>query len=602
MRLHSVEVLPRGVFGWGSGELVFGRDVTSLHALNGSGKTPVVLAIVYCLGYPVTFREDIAAKCQAVRLIIDINGQAFSIERPIDKEFFVTLVEGDGTCHEFNNEKDYSTYIFNVCGLTVPTLVSYQATATQPYMSTTLPIFYLDQDYGYSSLYSSPNKFIKDQFVETVRFIFGFGPRNSYDQKKERLKLKDALESLDQKIVIQQKLVEDLKREVAEYVDYNELNRQIDTIKEQLSRLESTAVEKDDAELYLSELYSEKARGIQKTAREIESLRDRVNGISRIKNDILAETDTLNLNEEARRIFASFEEICSSNKCCLFEKTTQAYAKNLLYLKDQIKDLERNAEYATQRMEFLTDLLSQQKHELQSLSEGLSKHRDQSKVAGLVEAVRRLTQELIEKEKALAKIDSLNNQKEIYSNLETDRAKVQGRIELIGSGGETDVAFSRFKVQLKEQIVRWLDILKTKNVSRNITIENNLDIRFGGEPLDVIKGSTKIRIVLAIHAALFQMYLGEERRSFRFLILDTPKQHEIHTDDLLHYIGELKNLIEKCNAQVILSSTDFRYSCADSDMEWYPSFPGPEQKMYLGVTNDIALSNEESDNPDGDAE
>ncbi|MBL1639793.1 hypothetical protein ELD68_35540, partial [Klebsiella pneumoniae] len=51
---------------------------------------------------------------------------------------------------------------------------------------------------------------------------------------------------------------------------------------------------------------------------------------------------TLNLNEEAKRIFRSFEEICPSLDCKMFTRSSESYAKHLLYLKDQIKDIERS--------------------------------------------------------------------------------------------------------------------------------------------------------------------------------------------------------------------------------------------------------------------
>lgn len=588
MRLQSVEVLPRGENGWESGELELAQQVTSLHAPNGSGKTPIVLAVVYGLGYPVTFRDDIASKCRAVRLKIVHGGIPYTIERAIDKDFFASISGGDGGTHEFNNEKDFSNFIFEKAGLEVPVLTANKGFPAQPYMATTLPIFYLDQDNGYTTPYAAPAPFIKDQFVESVRFVFGFSPKNSYERKKDELKLKDELESKDRRIVAQERTIYNLQADLGVVPDIGELQRKTHSLKQQLQEFEDSAVQKEDSDSVLYAMHSEKLQASQMITREVDSLRDRLTGIDRIKGEISAEADTLALNEEARRVFMSFSEICSSDKCCLFEKSSQAFAKNLLYLRDQIKDLDRNADLARQRVVFLEGQLAAVKSEIKSIGEALKMSQEKGRISSVVEVIRRLTIEHIEAEKLLAKVLALRGQSKLYDELVVARAGIQDRLSLIETGGQSDLNFSRFKVDLKEKIIKWMDILKTPNVSRNVTIENNLEIRFGKESIPIIKGSTKIRLVLSIHAALFELNLERQDASFRFLIMDTPKQHEVHTDDLLHFLNELKELVAKKDGQVIVSSTDFRYPCGDGDKEWAPLFNGPEQTMYLG-TKDSAI-------------
>ena len=583
MRLHSVEVIPRGEKGWGSGELKFGSQLTSLHAPNGSGKTPVVMMVVYALGHPATFRDDISSKCQSVRLKVTHAAGLYTIERIIDKDFFASISANDGARYEFNNEKDFSNFLFEKSKLQIPTLTSTKGLPTQPYMATTLPIFYLDQDSGYTTPYAAPSAFITNQFVESVRFIFGFPPKNSYDRKKEQLKLKAELDSIDRKVVSQEQTVQNLRSDLGVIPDVNELQRRINSLEEQLQEFEKSSVQKEEADSVLSSMHAEKLQTAQIIEREISALRDRLTGIDRIKNEIAAEADTLSLNEEARRIFMSFSEICSSEKCCLFEKSSQAYAKNLLYLKDQIKDLDRNADIAQERIAFLDGQHALLKTEIRSISESVQLTKEKGRSTGIVEAIRLLTTEHIEAEKLLAKVLAFHGQLQQHNKLVTTRDEVQDRLGLLETGGETDLTFSKFKVALKEKIIKWMDILKTPNVSRNVSIENNLDIRFGTESLSIIKGSTKIRLVLSIHAALFEINLEKQSAPFRFLIMDTPKQHEIHTDDLLHFLSELNQLAAEKDGQIMVSSTDFKYPCGVKDREWRPVFNGPEQAMYLGT-------------------
>lgn len=591
MKLHSIEICPRGINGWGSSELFFGDHITSIHAQNGSGKTPLIQSIIYCLGNPVTFREDISTKCEKIRLKILIRDQIYTVERSIDKSFYVSVINANNEIRDFHDETSYSRYLFELADIAIPTLIGTNSKPIQPYMATATPIFYLDQDNGYSAIYSYKTNFIKDQFTEMVRFLFGYHPKNSFDAKKEKLALESLLETINRKIVAQQEIIKRIQSEINAADTKDELEKQIASLQSQLKHLETGASQKEDANTVLNELYSSKSRVIQRTKIELEGLRERVNGIEAISGEISAEVDTLSLNEEARRIFISFGEICAHGNCGLFQNSSQMYAKNLLYLKDQMKDLERNTEIAKTRISLLEQQLGEQKTDLKSIEDRIQHHKEDSNLSAIVDAVRRLTQELIELEKRHIQLEMRDKQHSIYAQHTLRRSEIQDKLDLISSAGERDPSFSKFRLELKEAIIRWLDILKTQNVSRSITVEHNLKILFGVENIDAIKGSTKTRVILAVHAALLQLYLKDDSRSFRFLILDTPKQHEMHTDDLLEYVSELKKMASNHNAQIILSSTDFRYSCDSTDKEWKPLFNGASQNMYLGTPNDLLQCN-----------
>ncbi|RMU25494.1 AAA family ATPase [Pseudomonas avellanae] len=50
MKFESLEIIQNNPDGWRSGELEFGEAITQLYAKNGSGKTPLIQAIMFCLG------------------------------------------------------------------------------------------------------------------------------------------------------------------------------------------------------------------------------------------------------------------------------------------------------------------------------------------------------------------------------------------------------------------------------------------------------------------------------------------------------------------------------------------------------------------------
>ncbi|KVQ42519.1 hypothetical protein WK03_20340 [Burkholderia cepacia] len=123
-----------------------------------------------------------------------------------------------------------------------------------------------------------------------------------------------------------------------------------------------------------------------------------------------------------------------------------------------------------------------------------------------------------------------------------------------GMTGRADNEFNKLRLTLRELTVKWMQTLDTQNVSTNVDIDLNLRFTFGGETLDVIgsggSSSTTIRLVLAIHAALLEAYLSDKSRPFRFLILDTPKQEELHTADLARYLTELEKMCEANDAHL----------------------------------------------------
>jgi hypothetical protein len=132
-----------------------------------------------------------------------------------------------------------------------------------------------------------------------------------------------------------------------------------------------------------------------------------------------------------------------------------------------------------------------------------------------------------------------------------------------------------------------MDVLDTKNVPQNIDIDLEFRFKFNGESLDLFSGSTKIRLVLAIHAALFEAYISDPARPFRFLILDTPKQQELHTEDLASNLFELENLCTAKNAQLIISSTEYDHPTGEFDKRWLPMYKGVDHPMYLGARTDF---------------
>lgn len=598
MRLKSLQVEPLGESGWASPLLEFGHRTTMLYAANGSGKSPVVRMLASALGFPNNFRTEILERCNAVVLHAESDGKPLIIRRMLEKKnglFFATIdFDGEHTAH--HSEATFSSALFQLLGLMPPQLVSTKGEETKPYIATLLPLFYLIQGHGYSAAYRAPSSFITDQFAEMVRFAFGLNPKHSFEVKKSLIEEKSALEAQTRKIVASQRVLEYQGRGI-DGSDTNQavLQRSAESLTQQIDGLRVSVDAKGSANSTLTELLRQKDEQIRARQLELFELQNRIAGIETIRAEIDGEVKTLSLNEEALGVFKSFQDICRVPNCGLFLGSAESYGKNLLYLKDQMKDLERNSQRTEIRAEQLEVRLEELREERQTLVENLNS-TSTSGTDQLVTAVQALTKQLVGVQGELAQISALKEERSKLFKLEQERDRIQDRIERLSNTGRADNAFNDLRLKLRELTVKWMDMLDTTSVSRSIDIDLNLRFTFGGETLETIgsggTSSTTSRLVLAIHAALLEAYLADKTRPFRFLILDTPKQDELHTADLARFLTELEKMCEANNAQLLFSSTEYDHPTAKQDRRWLPKYRGPEKSMYLGKWSDLLPDSE----------
>jgi hypothetical protein len=564
-----------------------------LFAANGSGKSPVVRMLASALGFPNNFRAEILEKCSAVVLHAEVEGKPLRIRRAFEATNgdFYAAIDFDGKQTEHHSQASFSVALFELLGLKPPRLVSNKGEETQPYIATLLPLFYLIQGHGYSAAYRAPSSFILDQFAEMVRFAFGLNPKHSFEIKKSLIDEKSALEAQTRKIVAVQRMLEYQSRGVDDS-DANQaaLQRSAENLTQQIDGLRASVDAQGTASSTLNELLRQKDVQIRARQLELFELKNRVAGIETIRAEIDGEVKTLGLNEEALGVFKSFQEICRAPNCGLFLGSAESYGKNLLYLKDQIKDLERNSQRAEIRVEQLEERLKELGGDRQALAQKIESP-NASGFDQLVTAVQALTRQLVGIQGELAQISSLKNERSKLFKLEQERDRIQDRIDDLTNTGRADHAFNELRRKLRELTVKWMDMLDTTSVSRNVDIDLNLRFTFGGETLETIgsggTSSTTSRLVLAIHAALLEAYLADKDRPFRFMILDTPKQDELHTADLARYLMELEKMCETNNAQLLFSSTEYDHPTAKQDKRWLPTYRGPEKPMYLGTRADL---------------
>lgn len=582
MKLKTLKINPHRINGLGCESLIFADHLTHIYGPNGSGKTPVIKSVVFCLGYPSEFRNDIYERCKEAVLEVEVAHVSFTIIRQFSRDLDIEVIDQkSNTRQRFYKESDFSEFLFGILGLEYPNLISSYKKVVKPFVSTFLPLIFTDQDQGYSSVYSPPKKFIQDQFQEMVRLLFKLPPKNHFDEKKERLTSKAKLEDLDKKVHISNEFLKSASEGLAQSERSSEgIFNEIESLKSELDVISSKESTKIDSLRSFDKLVSQKLSQVRSLEDALLEINRRRDSITIMVSEINSEINALSLNEASRQVFLSFKEICSNPQCNLFSASSDSYAKNLLYLKDQIKDLTRTgASYSRDEMKIQSEIAAHN-NSLEELLFERDKLDQSNETEALVASVSRLKDQIFQLQSQLSELKQLNELKEKHVKLLNKRTQALDRYNSFTNVRESSPELLRLKADLRSFFISWLDDLQTPNVSRDITFKKDFEPIMGSEDISQLSGSTKVRAVLAYHAALIEALISSGS-PIRLLVLDTPKQHEIHNDDLDRYFSAIKRICEQGDVQVVFSTTEYKYTGNNKDTRWEPKYEGEEQKMFL---------------------
>lgn len=591
MKLVSLQIEGLGDSGWSSEKLRFADQLTQIYAENGAGKTPLIKAIVFALGYKAEFPDDILANCDNVSLEVIAADRAFKICRSFQTKFWISVADDAGNRFDFENEGSFSRFMFELWGLEDPIVTTTNNAPSRIYVSQMLPLLYLDQSHGYSVDYYVPQRFIKNQLSEVLRLLNGIAPRNPFDKRRARIEYQVRLEYLDRTVV----RLEDTIAELASDVEGvrrppEEIERDLHSAINDLALLQESGGATDQVvsgmDARIAELHRQQG-GLKNERSELEA---RVRGFSQIQREIEAESDTLVLNEEARRILASFDEICANERCGLFIRSSVSYGKSLLYLKDQVKDLQRSSEKCGERILKLSESIKIIDVRIEVLREERENAQRARAVSELVDMVEQLTGRIISLRRGMRVENELRELETRYVGVLDEREKVQKQVSgLAGGSAVVDVELLRLRTSMADVIAFWLGVLRTPNVSPEVAVDSDFNVTFGGQKVSKFSGSTLTRVVLAVRTAAIQVGAARGGLAPRFYILDTPRQQDIAREDLANFIVELRKMSAREGVQVVYSTTNHRYAIHDEDTEWLPAFPGDLHKMFLGQLSQIKI-------------
>lgn len=580
MKLISIKIKGRDIIGLESEELIFGKNITEFYGPNGCGKTPLLQSISYCLGYPCKFRDDIYKLCKSATLTFTIANNTFRATRDYENTDFILTLEHNGEILRFYNQADYSKHIFGLLSLGYPSLLTTQNKQSYPYLSTILPIFYLDQDLGYSKFYYSQSNFIRDQFSEMLRIVFSLPEKHSFEAKKKTINITEEIKYLDNSLAVQRRNIE-IAKETHKDKNIESIDSSIDNLKDELNKLKNSKSLKNDSLFSIDAVIKKQKENLSDLKAELKFMERRESSLLQIMREINTEVETLNLNEEAKRIFRSFEEICPSLDCKMFSRSSESYAKHLLYLKDQIKDIERSLKLDSDRYEKIEQEIIYASKTIEDLNTMRNNIIEEEDISSVIDAISEISSMLFKLQLEKNELNKIKILEDKYIEILNKREYALDELAGLEKNRQLIPRLAKIKTTIRDKFINWLKVLKTPNIDFNVTFENDFSPIMGYETLDQLKGSTKVRAILAYRTALIESMLELDCKSFMFAIFDTPKQHEIHHEDIDNFIINLKALSKKYNFQFIFSSTEYKYEGDTEDVLLTPKYPGEQHNMFL---------------------
>lgn len=593
LRLYSLQVVPRGSEGWGTKEQFFGRVTTLLFGANGAGKTPVLRAMEYALGYPVELPPLLQKKCRSIRVILHDGIEKYIIERILCDGIDVRITNSMGKTSEFQDEGSYSAWLLPMLGLSPRIFTDKRGEPSKAYMSLIGPLFLVDQDTGWTQPYApmETHNFLKDQQKEMIRWVTGLPPQNQPIDKKAFNAAKAEEESILELITIKRLTIAALTRELGDDKSLQAaewLLERKEFLHQQLANLHSASNAISQATAVIdADLQSISARK-EDLQFKITSYQRRLGQITSAREELTTELTALEDNEVAANAFRS---LCGNQNCQFFRNPEESYGKRLLYLKDQLKDFEFTSGSLEEEIGFFRSELQTQQSSFEEVKERKSKALVGTEGAGLAKLIESMSRELSDICVRLDRIDRISREKAQLHALLDNRERASLRVDALRptSKGPRDKG-QLLDVQhtLTETFKEWLQVLRTKNLPGRIEFDADLDLLLDGITFTSrshYSGSTRTRMILAYHAALIETSIKLGGQHPGFLVLDAPKQHELSPDDFKAYVDKFYKLSSGQDQplQLVFSTSDVAFSNLQGiDRTWGPEFQLQDELRYLG--------------------
>jgi hypothetical protein len=565
--------------------LKFGAPLTSVGGDNGAGKTPMMKGIMSALGHEVSLDPEIIRNCQCARVELLIDGQSVLLSRTLDEHFELRVSQGDDTV-VYTDEASFSTWFLEALGIRQRALTSLRRDSTQIYLNVLYPLLWVDQDAGWTSIYTPSRSFVLSQYAEMTRVIFGLPPRHPYRSRDDYEDAKRRLEALEKHIETQRFLVQRLRRGID--VDLGAdatLRARRDQLKGELALSEKTLDDlrtltqrHDEA---ISQLEAQRASLVTDQS----ALVGRQRQLELALREIDGEVEVLAANVQATELLKQF---CGRDDCKLFQPHSESYGRTLLFLKDQMKDLKsadgtlaKSVSSVGTRVAAIDAELTRSRAEREAVVTASPHAQAHVRLEAVVK-------ELVDVELKITKLDQLSREKQRFDRSIEEREQQVQMVEKLKPRGErrAETAVIDARQALAKRMDEWLDTLRTPNLPRGVSVDEDFELIIRGEVFSrnsSISGSTRTRVVLAFHAALLEAALDVGGNHPGWLLLDAPKQHELSQDDLNAYFGRLSEVSRRYpgRIQVVFSIAHTEVPLGADDVSWLPTHGTGRNAKYL---------------------
>ncbi len=597
MRLAGLQFISLGeTRGWTTPPLSFGRILTLVLGPNGTGKTPLLKGLVFALGHPTMLPPDIRKNCRSVILSLADADGTLKIERTLDDAFQTDVVDIDGSRRSFIDEKRFSAWMIERLGIPERQFAARSEPGiVAPYMSALVPMFWIDQDLGWRNLYSplATHHFIKDQADEIVRWMLRVASKHRAVDKGAFARAKESYESIQEQISIKRDTLAALRRELGQHGSSHG--------REELLVRRSLLLADLQARSSVLEILAQSESSIDTRLREaiekrgaatfaVNAAERRLAELRRLGQELEAEVDILETNEMAA---GAFRTLCGNEACQFFRRPEESYGRRLLYLKDQLKDFHSSFSTLEQDLDRLRMSLEEHEGTVQAALGEKQRRIAETPEGSLVAAVDAITKGLSEVNLLLLQLERVSKEEDrlgelINRGLRAEEVVTDLRPTRGGTADQTRLSDAR--AEMTRAFREWLATLRTQNVPASITFDEDLRLHLGDERFSEgssYSGSTRTRIVLAYHAALVETSLRINGHHPGFLILDAPKQHELHPPDLRAFVTRFREMSAAQNVptQLIIGATEQDFVDERlADAIWRPTFEMQDGLRFFGPT------------------
>jgi hypothetical protein len=593
MSLQTLELLPRGNSGWGSGCLTFGASTTLLLGPNGSGKTPLMRALAYCLGHPVELPPLLSERCRAVIIAMLTDDGRYLVERKLQPGVEVTVTDPLGATRTLRDERALSEWILPKMGVSLRVLSGKSGEKVPPYMSIVGPMFLVDQDAGWTNSYVpfESHQFIKDQREEVVRWLLDLPVRNRPCDKSELQAAKIVLGGIQEQIAFKRRALEGLHRELGEDGApgaAQRLEERRATLESELQRalsfLESVSQVESAQDVRVRKAIERR----DEIAFRLKNAKRRKAQLTQVQAEVGAELSAVEQNEVAAE---AFRRLCGNEDCKFFRNPDESYGRRVLYLRDQLKDFEFSTGETERELAVLDQQLEAEEAAIRQTMEEKRLSLERTDAGAAVDGVQTMSRELADLRVRIDRMERTSRaaqQLDVLINKEGRAAEDVAGLRPARGARKDNTRLLDARQHLAAAFSGWLLALRTPNVSVDILFDEELRLIVDGERFSSRSshsGSTRTRLVLAYHASLLETSMAMGGAHPRLLVLDAPRQHELHATHLRSYIKRFYEMFgkEKRPVQLVFTAKHREVvPVGQVDRLWEPQFPFAGERKFLG--------------------